>query len=190
MVRLPAVAGQFYPGTREGLAAEVNKYLMPGLKRQPAHLAICPHAGYFYSGSVAGEVLSKVEIPRRVLVVGPNHRGLGQTVALMSSGAWQTPLGRVELDSRLGALLLSESSLISEDSEAHKFEHSLEVQVPFLQAQRDDLLLTPLCLSFLSLKECLELGADLARAFQSLDEPVLMLASTDMTHYENRRISG
>lgn len=185
MLRAPAVAGQFYPGSPEQLRTEVESYLQSGIEPQPAVLAVCPHAGYIYSGRVAGQVLSRVEVPRRVLLVGPNHRGLGAPVALMSSGGWQTPLGAVELDPELGQILKEHSDMVSEDSDAHRVEHSLEVQVPFLQILREDLLLTPLCISYLGLEECLELGAGIARAVRALGEPVLLLASTDMTHYES-----
>ena len=130
-------------------------------------------------------MLSRVVIPARVMVLGPNHQGLGQRVALMSRGSWLTPLGEVALDSELGAALQAASPLVSEDDLAHGQEHSLEVQVPFLQVLRPEFKLTPLCLSMLSYGQCLELGRAIATAIQGLGEPVLMVASTDMTHYES-----
>ncbi len=187
MLRSPAVAGQFYPGTSDQLRAEVESYLIGSEEPQPALMAVCPHAGYVYSGRVTGQVLRRIEMPRRVILVGPNHRGIGAPVALMSDGAWATPLGEVELDGEMGRALKEQHSVISEDEKAHRFEHSLEVQVPFLQVMRPDILLTPLCLSYLGLDDCLQLGDILARAIESVGEPVLLLASTDMTHYETAK---
>ena len=184
MSRSPAVAGYFYPESAQELKAMLAQYLNPASRPEPALMAVCPHAGYVYSGGVAGRVLGKVQIPGRVLVAGPNHRGLGATAALMTQGAWDMPLGRVELDPELGGLLLKHCPLMQEDDAAHRSEHSLEVQVPFLQTLRPDFKLSPLCLSTLSLDECLEMGRGIAAAINELGEPVLMVASTDMSHYE------
>ncbi len=185
MVRQPAVAGQFYPGRPQDLLAMVRQCLDPEARPTPAYLAICPHAGYVYSGPTAGKTLSRVAIPRRVIVVGPNHRGAGAAAAVMSQGQWLTPLGPVPLDAELGQRLLSGSRILSEDSRAHQMEHSLEVQVPFLQVLQPDLLLLPICLGWLDFDQCAEVGHDLAKAIAGLGEPVLLLASTDMTHYES-----
>ncbi|MGD8564151.1 MAG: AmmeMemoRadiSam system protein B [Desulfarculaceae bacterium] len=184
MLRTPAVAGQFYPGSPSQLASMIQSFIDSQVTPQPAILAICPHAGYVYSGATAAKVLGRIAIPRRVVVAGPNHRGAGHPVAVMSKGAWETPLGQVDLDAELGAELLAQSDLVAEDETAHRMEHSLEVQVPILQYFRSDFLLTPLCLSHLDLASCLELGKALARAVTAVAEPVLMVSSTDMTHYE------
>lgn len=185
MLRQPAVAGQFYPGNAAQLRAMIQGFLDPQAAPQPALLAISPHAGYIYSGGTAGKVLSQARIPRRVVVVGPNHRGAGHGAAVMSQGQWQTPLGVVDLDADLGAQLLGRCSLLAEDAAAHMFEHSLEVQVPFLQMLQPELILLPICLSLLSFSECRQIGNSLAQAIRAVDEPVLMVASTDMTHYES-----
>ncbi|KMY65698.1 dioxygenase [Desulfocarbo indianensis] len=186
MLRHPVVADQFYPGDPGAL-----RYMMDGfLKNRPAQpqkalAAVSPHAGYVYSGKVAGQVLGRLEIPGRVVVLGPNHRGMGADVAVMSQGHWLTPLGRVALDAELGSALKENCALVEEDSLAHQYEHSLEVQVPFLQALREDFMLTPLCLGRLGYEDCLQLGLGLARAIKAVAQPVLMVASTDMTHYES-----
>jgi len=185
MVRQPAVAGQFYPGRPPDLLAAVRECLDPEATPRPAILAICPHAGYVYSGPTAGKTFSRVTIPRRVIVVGPNHRGAGAAAAVMSQGQWLTPLGPVALDAELGQRLLSGSRILSEDARAHHMEHSLEVQVPFLQVLQPDLLLLPICLGWLDFDQCAEIGHDLAQAIAGLGEPVLLVASTDMTHYES-----
>ena len=184
MLRSPAVAGYFYPESAEELKDMLGEYLTPDPRPEPALMAVCPHAGYVYSGGVAGMVLARVQIPQRVLVAGPNHRGMGAAAALMSRGAWDMPFGQVGLDAELGRLLLEHCPLMREDHTAHLNEHSLEVQLPFLQTLRPDMLLSPLCLSHFSLDECLEMGRGMASAIKELGEPVLMVASTDMSHYE------
>ncbi len=184
MVRQPAVAGQFYPGAPGELAAQVNEFMKVEAEPEPALMVVSPHAGYMYSGRTAGQVVGRVDVPPRVILVGPNHRGLGAQAALMTQGQWETPLGLVTLDEELAARLLEHSRLLEEDTLAHQFEHSLEVQVPFLQARRPDLKLTPLCLGSLSYAACQEIGQALAQVVQALDQPVLLVASTDMSHYE------
>jgi len=185
MLRRPAVADQFYPGDPSSLRYMIDGYLKGHPQPKKALVAVSPHAGYVYSGRVAGQVLGGVEIPRRVVVLGPNHRGMGAEAAVMSQGQWLTPLGQVELDGELGALLEQNCAMVQEDSLAHQFEHSLEVQIPFLQVLRRDFLLLPLCLGHLGYNDCLEVGQGLAKAIRATGEPVLMVASTDMTHYES-----
>jgi len=184
MVRKPAVAGRFYPGNRARLEAEIRSYFDEGTSRVKSFGVVSPHAGYVYSGKVAGQVFSRVEIPKRVVVMGPNHRGVGGRIAVMSEGTWETPLGEVSLDNELTAKLMAAIDIAEDDSRAHALEHSLEVQVPFLQAIRTDFLLTPITLGGLSLKQCLTLGDALAGVIDELGEHVLMVASSDMTHYE------
>ncbi len=184
MIRPPAVAGAFYPADaiqlREMVGAMIEREAAP----TKALLAISPHAGYVYSGPAAGKVFGRVVVPERVVVMGPNHRGVGAPAAIMSRGQWQTPLGNVELDSELGGRLLKLSPLLREDPTAHRMEHSLEVQLPFLQVLQPRLKLTPICLGWLGYPECEALGTALAQAISSMGEDVLMVASTDMTHYE------
>lgn len=184
MLREPVVAGQFYPGSAPVLKSMIQDYLAGAPSPEPALMAISPHAGYPYSGALAGQVLSRIKIPKRVMVLGPNHRGLGESAAMMSKGSWSTPLGEVPLDQELGQALIQASRLVREDHLAHQYEHSLEVQIPFLQMLNPDFMLTPLCLSLLDLDQCLELGKAMAGVISSLGEPVLMVASSDMSHYE------
>jgi AmmeMemoRadiSam system protein B len=185
MLRRPAVADQFYPGDPSSLRYMIDGYLKDHLEPQKALVAVSPHAGYVYSGRVAGKVLGGVLIPRRVVVLGPNHRGMGADAAVMSEGSWLTPLGQVDLDADLAALLRQNCALVEDDSMAHQFEHSLEVQVPFLQVLNPDFLLTPICLGHLGYNDCLEVGQGLAKTIATIGEEVLMVASTDMTHYES-----
>ncbi len=189
MHRSCAVADQFYPGnpaTLEKLVAELTP-TYPNEKRQKALAVLSPHAGYVYSGGVAGETLSSVEIPEDVLLMGPNHQGMGAPASLMESGDWAMPMGNVPINETLATFVLEHSNLVEADILAHKFEHSLEVQVPFLQYLQPDLTLTPLVISHFPYNSLHELGKSIAAAIAAFGKPVLMVASTDMTHYESRQ---
>ncbi len=188
MLRLPAVAGQFYPGDKQTLS-ETLADLIPELssaEKTDAIAVISPHAGYIYSGSVAGETIAKVNVPENVVIIGPCHHGQGAPVALMDHGEWETPLGQVPINEELATLILKHSESIEADEVAHRPEHSLEVQVPFLQAMQSELQIVPIVVSRVSLETCLEIGKGLAKALKEFDKPVLIVASTDMTHYESR----
>jgi len=100
MVRKPAVAGQFYPGEEQSLRETVAA-LVPEAEARPAFGVVSPHAGYVYSGAIAGAVFSCVHVPETVVILGPNHHGVGQRAAVYPGGAWETPLGRSEIDTEL-----------------------------------------------------------------------------------------
>lgn len=180
MVREPAVAGRFYPGDRARLTADVDGYLAPAGERLPARGIVAPHAGYMYSGAIAGEVYRRVELPKRIILLGPNHTGLGAPIALWPRGSWRTPLGEVALDGPLTAALAAVPA-VEEDDQAHLHEHSLEVQVPFLQRARPDLTLAALCLGPITWPACEALGKALGRA--AAEAGALVVASSDMSHY-------
>jgi AmmeMemoRadiSam system protein B len=180
MDREPAVAGRFYRDDAAGLAAEVDGFLAAGGEEAPALGLVAPHAGYVYSGAIAGAGYARVRVPERVLVLGPNHTGLGVPAALWPSGRWRTPLGDVPVDADLTAALAA-SPEVEPDAEAHRFEHALEVQVPFLQRARPDVRIAALCLSHLSFPGCERLARAVAAA--TSDPPALIVASSDMTHY-------
>src|SRR6266446_9777799 len=135
MLRLPAVAGRFYPSNPAELTSMVNKYTKKELGNVPAQVKAClvPHAGYVYSGHVAGAVFARIALPKRILVLGVRHYPRGESAAILSSGAWHTPLGDVPIDEALAGALRKACPLLREDSVAHSAEHSLEVQLPFLQ---------------------------------------------------------
>jgi AmmeMemoRadiSam system protein B len=180
MVREPAVAGRFYPGSAERLAAEVDGFLRPVATRAPALGLVAPHAGYLYSGAIAGDLYRRVEIPERALVLGPNHTGLGAAVALWPGGRWRTPLGELAIDTGLTAAL-GKAPGVELDDQAHLHEHSLEVQLPFLQRSRPDVRVAALCLGPLSWKACEALGKAIALAVAPAG--ALLVASSDMSHY-------
>jgi AmmeMemoRadiSam system protein B len=187
MNRKPSVAGQFYPLNPRTLEREVSSFLTPSGEKKRAIGVVSPHAGYVYSGKVAGMVFSRVVIPESVIILGPNHRGVGPGVAVMARGSWEMPSGVVPIDEGLARTILESSKLVAEDERAHALEHSLEVQVPFLQALRPDFRLVPIALGRLSLPECLALGGKLASAIKGHTGDVLIVASSDMTHYEPAR---
>ncbi len=134
-VRHPAVAGRFYPNDPDDLREEVRAYLSQTPERKPVRAVGCivPHAGYMYSGHVAGAVFAGLEIPHLCLVLCPNHTGVGHALAIMSEGAWETPLGTVAIDNSFASALKQRCPLLQEDSSAHRNEHAAEVELPFLQ---------------------------------------------------------
>jgi MEMO1 family protein len=191
-LRAPAVAGQFYPSQASELNSEISGYLDPNVKKQDVLACVMPHAGYTYSGSVAGAVVSRINIPDKVILLGPNHTGRGTPFSLMSRGSWSTPLGEVSIDSALSGEILSLSQYIQEDSSAHLNEHSLEVELPFLQYLRKDFQIVPICVASGQAKALKSVGLAIAAAIEKLElrKSALILASSDMTHYEPQRIAG
>lgn len=189
MVRRPAVANHFYPGNPRELAREVEHLIG---KRdpsggQPVTGVVSPHAGYVYSGGIAGQVYSRIRVPRTAIILGPNHSGAGARAALMAEGEWDMPMGPVPVNREFAEKLLAQSRLISADDRAHQREHSLEVQVPFLQHLNPAITIVPLCLGHLDWDECREIGEALTRAGEHSEPRPLIVASSDMTHYESQR---
>lgn len=184
MVRYPAVAGQFYPGTREELQTFLESLCTESLPKIKAKAVVVPHAGYVYSGKVAGETYGRVEIPTNNVVMGPNHTGLGKPAAVFPEGVWVTPLGDVEINETFTEELVNFYPFEA-DSAAHLYEHSLEVQVPFLQfcSQNGNVKIVPIVFQHLSLDDCFKAGESLAKVISQLDEDTLIVISTDFSHY-------
>jgi AmmeMemoRadiSam system protein B len=185
MVRQPAVAGQFYPGNGKELRAEISGLVPSAGGGEKALGIIAPHAGYIYSGHVAGKIYGEVAVPERVIILGPNHHGIGARASLYPDGEWITPLGTSRIDSLLSRLVKKHAPQVEEDTVAHLHEHSLEVQLPFLQFIRPDVSIVPLCLGFADYASCAALGKGLAGAIRESGEEALIVASSDMTHYES-----
>lgn len=186
-MRKSIVAGRFYPGDPQELQQTLAG-LIPHVAQEEKVIAkavIMPHAGYIYSGSVAGLTISKVKVPETVVLMGPNHHGRGAQVAL-STADWQMPMGKVPADRALGEEILKSSALIAADETAHAFEHSLEVQIPFLQHEQKNLQIVPICAGHLSYEQCQLVAHDVAHAVTAAEKDVLLVASTDMTHYKSR----
>jgi AmmeMemoRadiSam system protein B len=185
MARSPAVAGRFYPENPQALLEEVQRHLEQKTPKVIAKGVIAPHAGFMYSGDVAGAVYSRIEIPDTVILLGPNHTGMGERIALVSHGSWIMPFGDLEIDANLAKAILQELPIARENEDAHRLEHSLETQLPFLQYFRKQFKFVPICLMCLSFDECQMLAHAIVRAIRPYDRPVLIVASSDMTHYES-----
>ncbi len=184
MSRKPVVAGQFYPGSPSQLRAMIEQLVgEKGAKADVIGL-VSPHAGYIYSGPVAGAVISRIKFKDTFIIMGPNHTGRGKPLSIMTQGTWETPLGEVEIDSELGKQILATSSYLQEDSMAHQYEHSIEVQLPFLQYFKPDIKIVPIVLAYSSGDIYKEIGKDIAKAVKDLNKEVVIIASSDMTHYE------
>lgn len=190
MQRKPAVAGMFYEGTEKALRSQVAAYIPSKAEKVDALGVVAPHAGYLYSGSVAGAVYSGIQPGDTFLILGPNHTGLGAEASLFSQGAWEFPLGKVDIDEELAEDLLVNSRDIVRDTLAHQSEHSIEVQVPFLQYLFRDFKILPLCLGPLDLNRCLNIGRVIAQAVKRTKKKIVLISSTDMSHYVSREIAS
>ena len=195
MIRAPAVAGQFYPATASEVDGALDTLIVPAVSKCRAIAVVCPHAGWMYSGHTAGLVYSNVEIPDRVILVGPNHHGVGSRYAMYSSGAWHTPVGDVPVAEPLASELLDNCDLLAEDAQAHRQEHSLEVQVPMLLRANPNVHIVPVLIGGNwpesgGRRDLREIGAAIAQTVQEYGKPVLLLASTDLNHYENQETSN
>jgi AmmeMemoRadiSam system protein B len=187
--RLAAVAGRFYPQDRKTLLADIESYLSPRSMAKPALGCLAPHAGYLYSGPIAGSVYSRIELPRCALVMCPNHTGKGEPLSIMSQGSWQTPLGRAPIASELAEELKRRFPLLAEDAEAHRQEHAIEVELPFLQWLRPDFCFVPIALATRGCEILEALGEAIAEAVRAHPEAVLLIASSDMNHYESDSVT-
>jgi len=188
-VRHPAVAGRFYPRDRTTLLKDVQSYLSPATAVAPALGCMVPHAGYIYSGAVAGAVYAQIDLPQRCILLCPNHTGRGHSLAIMSSGTWETPLGAALIDSLLAEALKKRFPLLTEDADAHRGEHAIEVELPFLQSRRPDFTFVPIALGTGQVDILEKLGEALTDVVQAQTEKILIIASSDMNHYENDTIT-
>lgn len=184
-VRHPAVAGQFYPRDPDKLRAEIKSFTAKPSQPVIALGCIVPHAGYIFSGHVAGAVYARLQLPEKFIIMCPNHTGIGTPLSVMSDGEWETPLGNVSIDAELASNLKSRCSLLSEDSTAHRYEHAVEVQLPFLQTRREHLTFIPVAIGTSRFEALTALGQAIADAVKAAGQPVLIIASSDMNHYES-----
>jgi AmmeMemoRadiSam system protein B len=182
-LREPVVAGTFYPRGAAALEEDLRRFIDLQPVRHELLACVAPHAGYVYSGGVAGKLYGHLDVPQTVILLGPNHSGSGAAVAVAPHERWRTPLGDLPIATGLGRRLVDRAPLATFDPRAHSREHSLEVQLPFLLARRPDLEVLPVCLAHLRLDDCLDLGRILARLVSDFAEPVGIVASSDMSHY-------
>lgn len=184
MIRPPAVAGQFYERHPDALREDVEARLDRHAAPVEAFGCVCPHAGYVYSGAVAGAVLSAVKIPKTVVVMSFSHRGTGARYAVWPDGAWRTPLGDVPVDAGLASSLIAGSALLKSDTEAFAHEHSGEVMLPFLQVLRADVEVAMVSIYPVApFRDLQTIGREMAAVLKELSPRPLVLASTDMTHH-------
>ncbi len=193
MNRLPVVAGKFYSGSPPGLKRQVKQYLVPEGTRERALGIVAPHAGFVYSGAVAGAVYSAITAPKTFVLLGPNHTGMGARISLYAEGAWEIPTATFPVDEALAKQFLAESDLVERlfgagvlmkpDTAAHLREHSLEVQLPFIAETAENASIVPIAVMQASLEECRMTGEAIASAIRQTSYDVTMIASTDMSHY-------
>ncbi len=178
------MAGYFYPHQEKDLREMIDGMAEPARKKEKGLCVVSPHAGVIYSGPVAGAVFSSVHLPNKFVILGPSHRSIKSRLAMMKEGTWETPLGDVSIDSTLAERIMHHSKAISEDQTAHLQEHSLEVQLPFIQFFKKDINIVPICIAYQASFEDLEdLGMAVAKGIKESKEEVMIVTSTDMSHY-------
>jgi AmmeMemoRadiSam system protein B len=187
MLRPPAVAGRFYPSDPAELTAAIKHYTLIETNEALARAKAClvPHAGYMYSGHVAGAVYGRMVLPKKAVILGVRHYPRGEQAAILSSGAWSTPLGNAPIDEALAAALRTECPLLKEDSVAHAAEHSLEVQVPFLQVLQPGFSFVPVALGTVGYEDLVAVGEAIGGVLANFSEEVLLLTTSDLNHYED-----
>jgi AmmeMemoRadiSam system protein B/AmmeMemoRadiSam system protein A len=184
MIRNPYVAGYFYPASSTEIKAMMAKFVDKNAPKEEAVGLLVPHAGYQYSGAVTGATVSRIRFKDTFIIMGPTHSGLGKPFSVMTGGTWKTPLGEVEVDEELARKLVGISGYLEDDYEAHREEHAVEVQLPFLQYFKPDVRIVPIILAGAPLATYKEIGRDIAAAIKELKRETVIMASGDMTHYE------
>ncbi len=189
LIRKPAVSGQFYSDSSDKLRKEIKNLIDKQGIRTEALGCILPHAGYIYSGAVAAKTVSSLKVPDNVILLGPNHTGYGAAFSIMTEGKWQTPLGIVEINTQLARAMLNKSVHLKDDMHAHIYEHSLEVEIPLLQYINPHVKIVPIITRQASIEIYKDIGRDIAAVLKESDmtRNTLIIASSDMTHYEPQR---
>ncbi len=191
MLRKPVVAGMFYPAGKNELERFINQvYATFAGEAVPCKGVIAPHAGYVYSGEVAGKTYAAIEVPDRVIVLSPNHTGLGRAAAVAPHAEWETPLGNVQIDQDLAAALVDASDYLQFDDLAHAREHAVEVQLPFLQVKNPSVRVVPITMMYMSMEIAADIGKTIANVVRAQSSPVLLVASSDMNHYEPQSVAN
>src|SRR6266404_1093160 len=186
MLRLPAVAGTFYPSNPRALTKQIQDFARSEAvpEKVSCYACLVPHAGYAYSGHVAAAVYERIALPKRIIVLGVRHFPHGEEAAILSEGAWRTPLGDVAIDVELAAKISLACPLLREDSIAHEREHSLEVQLPFLQVLDPGFTFVPIALGTMQFEPLAAIGEALGSILAAAPE-VLLLTTSDFNHYQN-----
>lgn len=188
--RTPAVAGKFYPENPIELEKKIASHLgdLSRTKRKAIGV-VAPHAGFIYSGDVAGAVYSQIEIPETIILLGPNHTGRGENISVMTKGTWSMPMGDIGVDEDLATQLCKETSIAKPNPVAHQFEHSLETQLPFLQYLKKTFFIVPVCLKKVDFSICKKLSEGIVKALERTGKTALIIASSDMTHFESHDVA-
>jgi AmmeMemoRadiSam system protein B len=186
-IRKTAVAGHFYPSDPEALKAMLASFCSEGqkseIKKSPWGI-MAPHAGFIYSGKIAGDVYGRLEMPDKVIILSPNHTGHGPKISVWTEGEWETPLGRVPVEKSLAQSFIGHCNDAKADTDAHQYEHSIEVHLPFLVWLNSKVQILPITLGALTWRICASLGESLAKTVGDFpDEKILVIASSDMSHY-------
>lgn len=188
-IRPPAVAGRFYPDNPQTLAEDIRGYTAVHGEKLRALGCVVPHAGYMFSGHVAGAVYARLQLPKRFIILCPNHTGMGKPLAIMSQGEWTTPFGNSTIDSAMADALKQNFPQLAEDIVAHHAEHALEVQLPFLQLLARAFTFVPIAVGVGQFEILEALGQVIARTIAQEDPPPLIISSSDMNHYESDSIT-
>lgn len=186
-VRLPVVSGSFYPASKAALIEELRKHLDEKAERKKVLGLICPHAGYTYSGRVMGSVFSAIEVPDTVVILAPNHTGLGSHFSIWPEGYWRTPLGEVPTDEELVQEMRAACNLVKIDKEAHIREHSAEVILPFLQYMNPEVKIAVIVIRSNRYEDLKVFGKSIGGVLMRIRKNGLVIASSDMTHYESQQ---
>lgn len=184
MIRNPAVAGRFYPQSAAQLRAQLKPLIDEKAEKKEAIGIVVPHAAYIASGAVAGAVISRIVFKDTFVIIGPNHTGRGLPFSIMTEGKWKTPLGEVEIDTKLAKQILETSQYLEEDAQAHEYEHAVEIQLPLLQYIKPDMKFVPIIVASATGDIYREIGEGIARAMKKLKKDAVIIASGDFTHYE------
>ncbi len=184
MIRNSIVSGQFYPSNRESLNKMIEAFKPKDSSKISAKGVILPHAGYIYSGKVAVVTLAKVLKKTKIIILGPNHSGLGAKFGLWAKGSWKTPYGNIEIDEELAQRILDKEGVIAEDYLAHQGEHSIEVELPILKYFFKEFKFVPIACSRANIKDYQKAASQIFEAIKNEKEDILVVVSTDLTHYE------
>ena len=182
MIRNTVVAGAFYPGSRSALMSDLKTRVVSGETRKKVIGLVSPHAGYIYSGNCAGKGFGSVEVPDTVILLGVNHHGIGHPYAIDGNDSWSSPLGEIMIDTELRDQLMGFTEIFEVDSVAAIQEHSLEVQVPFIQYNNPNAKILPISISSIRVEELMTGGREISRLIRGRED-VLIIASSDMSHY-------
>lgn len=191
MIRQPAVAGQFYPSDPQRLKSLIVSLLdKKEAKKERALACVLPHAGYVYSAKVAAATLSSIALPDTCVILGPNHTGFGTPASIMTEGQWQTPLGTIDIDTGMARSILGRSGYLQDDEVAHAYEHSIEVQLPLIrQIKGAAFRFVPIILASEEKLMYKDIAHSIAAAVREAKKDVLVIASSDMTHYEPQKLA-